>query len=1039
MAHKKVERRAVSDVKWLQIRINSIQQKMVLNSQPVENWQIREAEYKTSAEYEFSDETYKPILPGELWGGPDGTAFFKTSLKMPDKFAGQRTYLKFTSTAESMVSVNGKMVGGLDPNRGRIMLSESSVGGDEFNIELESYVRSRPDDERSEVSAIRGCIQKFPSPVLESIDPEIERLYYDCLVIYQVLSGDSTDENIVDSLKYHLDKALNIFDRHETDRNALASTVRAAIEYLQAKVYNEDSSSLGRLALVAHSHLDIAYFWQKHHAIRKNVRTCVIQLDLMDQFPEFTYSHSQSWLYEKLKKHYPEVYEQVKQRIKEGRWEIVGGMYVEPDGNVPSGESMVRQCLIGKKFFSKEFGLDIDTCWVPDNFGNSWILPQILAKSGIKYFISNKMSTWNDTNEFPHNTFIWRGIDGSEVFTCVPPVHFISWMAPDQLNDNWDRFVEKDTCGESMHIYGYGDGGSGATEDMLEIASRVKHFPSLPQTRITTAGDYLHKAFRDPAALKTWDGELYLEMHRGTYTSKAILKKYNRQCEFLVRDAEILASFAGLAGGDYPAEPLEQAWKNILLNQFHDIIPGSHIGAVTVDAVADYEDVVSSTEEICSAAGDTLLETADDSAVSVINTFSWPRSDMVLLDAETREDASIIDAQGNVCPTQIITDIEGQKHLACRCQAVPAMGYSEFRYGDNKTPQAATENSSMAVSRDRLENDLLSVSFDDAGRIVSIIDKTTGREVVESGKTANAFQLFEDMPGVYNAWDIVQSYKDKCWEFPKPHSVEVLEDGPLSVALLFEYEFSNSRLKQIVRLFQGAKRVDFETFVDWQERHRLLKVAFPVSILARQARYDLSYGSIERPTHENTTWDQAKFEVCGHKWADLSEGDYGVALLNDSKYGYDIHGNVMRLTLLKGPIRPDPQCDEGQHVFRYAIMPHCGDWREGGVVERAYEFNAPLRVLPGRRGKLAGESMMSLDSSQVKIEAVKQAEDGQGLIVRIVELYGTRGTASLSCRTPIAKAAECDLLENTIAPAEVENGKLSFSYTPFEIKTFRLQ
>jgi alpha-mannosidase len=1041
MAHVKVVRRSMSPEQWARLQFERVSGLIIAQSAPTTSWQVRNGQYYPDG-YVWN-EAPQPINPGEFWGRPDGVAEFTGTATVPPEMAGRPVWLKFLAGGEVMVHVNETLLNGLDPNRTRLLLTENAQAGQTFDLRFEAYTRSKPDDDRAiPARDIRGCVQCFNLPRLVVIDEAAMALKYDLDILYGLAFGQHAAEDVQTRLHRQIETLLRAFPLFDSDLPTLRTAVPQIKAYLDEHIFCAETpfGKTGKLACVGHSHLDIAYHWTAAQTVQKNARTCLIQLRLMDRYPELSYTHSQAWAYETLERYYPELFAEVKQRIAEGRWEIVGGMYVEPDCNLPSAEALARQIIYGKLYFLEKFGVEVDNCWLPDVFGNTAILPQILKLGGIDYFVSNKMSTWNDTNRFPHNNFIWRGLDGSDIFACVPPTHFISWFEPDQVIEGWDAFIDKDTVDESLFMYGFGDGGSGVTEEMLEHYRRLQKSPGVPELRLTGGREYLHRVFARPEELSVWDGELYLEMHRGTFTTKGDMKRFNRRGEFLAQEVETLCALASLQGdADYPVESLRAAWKKLLLNQFHDIIPGSHTNAVYHESLETYAQMQREFETLRTAALDVLAPPTEETAVTIFNPAGHIRDGLVVFDADPGGTAGFALQSEN-----------GVSHLL-QTQAIPGGGERTVAVVLPVPPLAATNYRLVAVERPepipgliadpaRLENDFFRLEFDERGALTRIFDKRRKREILPAGGIGNNWQLFEDKPGKYNAWDILPNYVDHPIALPGWESIEVVETGPLSVALKLRRTFEQSRAEQIIRLHKNIPRIDFETWVEWSETERLLKVAFPVTVKARHFTTDTSAGGLERENHQNTPWQQARFEVCTHKWTDLSEGLFGVALLNDSKYGADVQGNVLRLSLLRAPIRPDRVSDKGEHCFTYSLFTHSGNWGSGGVVEAALDLNWPLRALPGRRG-ISANPALTIDAPALSVQALKLAEDGSGdVIIRLVELYGSRGTATLQTGFAIKSAAVCDLLERLLSDIPLtEATTITLGYSPYQIQTVRLK
>jgi alpha-mannosidase len=1040
--HKPVVRRSLSPEEWLRIRIHEVAAWKVVASAATGPWEVRQAAYHAPGDYTFLW-PWRRIEEGEPYGAPDGTFFFRARVRVPASLHALPVELVLETPTEVIASLDGRVADAFDPNRSRVPLVRRARAGQAWRVQLESYVRSGPDDMRIRSGPGWGCTQPWRSPRLVSYDGRVEQFLYDVQVALEVAACQAVEEEVRQYLLHHLDEAMRLVDRDAGDRRRLHRSLAKARAYLREHVYAATHlAAPGRLALIGHSHVDIAYHWRIRQGLRKNARTAAVQLALMDRHPELCYCHSQPYLYEQLQRHWPELYARVKRRIRSGRWEVVGALYVECDCNVPSGESLIRQFLLGKRFFLREFGLDVDTCWLPDVFGNSWIMPQILARSGIRYFVSNKMSTWNDTNRFPHTNFLWRGVDGTEVAACVPATHFNSWLAPDQVLANWEGFAEKLEVGESMKMIGFGDGGGGLTREILEHARRLGAFPGLPRTRMITAGQYLEEAFADRSKLAVWDDELYLEMHRGVTTTKAELKRLNRRCELAAREAEMFSCLAGRLARRAEKARLTDAWKQVLVCQFHDILPGSHTQPVGREAVETYRSALAEFESIKAAALEAIsrhVATHEQQGAPwvVFNSLAWPHSGVAELPVPDDRPRAAFAADGRALPCQAARTPEGEHRLLVAMRDVPPVGHDVLYVRDGPSEAEAP----LRATDRQLENNFLRVELDRDGQVVRLLDKRSGRDVLPAGQKANVLQLFEDKPGVYDAWDIVSHFESRRYALPPAEATKRVEAGPVRAVVACRRAFLDSRMVQRICLYRDLPRVDFQTWVDWRERNKLLKVAFPVDVLARQATFDLSYGSIQRPTHRNTSWDQAKFEVCCHKWIDLSQADCGVSLLNDCKYGCDVKGSVMRLSLLRGSIRPDPDSDLGEHAFTYSLLPHAGSWREAGTVRAAYELNCPLTAVRAtrHRGELpARRAMVTLEAhgNGVHLGALKPAEDGRDVVVRLIEQHGGRCRAAVTFDQPLRQVQECDLLERPLRRLRRRKHSFTTPLAPFEIRSF---
>ena len=973
MAHIKVERRSMRPQEWIELRFGWLKRHIYSEKYEIEDFYIREARQISEMNFEYYDEEPRKLTRGDMYFTPDGTAFITADTRLPKELVGKKYSFMLKTAAEMIVRVNGVYVGGIDPNRERLALSDY-VTDENLHFDITAYNRSKPDDERNPESlSVRGCRQIFEGGFFAVVNEKVQSLVYDTELLLDAATSGAFGEDFSEFVIKELDTALTLIDYDDvTDTD-----VTAAAEYIEKNIFeNQNYKGNGSVALVAHSHLDIAYYWRRIHAVQKNLRTVLIQLRLMDKYPDFKYAHSQAYTYETVEKYYPEVFEELKKRISEGRFEPVGAMYVEPDCNIPSAESLIRQCLYGQSYFREKFGITVNNCWLPDVFGNSWILPQILKKSGADYFVSNKMSTWNDTNRFPHNNFIWRGIDGSEVYACVPPTHFISWNMPSQAAENWEAYQDKDVGGETLQMFGYGDGGSGATEEMIELMHRFPKLSAMPETRHVNASEFLEKNLKDNKNLAVWDGELYLEMHRGTFTTKAELKERNRRIEFLFRDAELISSMRCLNGEKYPAEKLRELYKRLMINQFHDILPGSHITPVYRDAAEDMRYIEKELSEIT------------DSGTEYMNTLNFERRYPVFLPDESGKFV--------------------RKGVRGRFACVNAPSLSAVKIKETGTDACFTE-SDLTVT-----TPYYTVKFNPDGSIASLYDRELCREWVKGD--FNKIKIYHDTPGNYDAWDILPNYKDKTEEIRVVEPLRFACSDSECIEFSCTLATEKSTWKRKIRLFAASRGIEVENEVDWNEKHRLAKVEFDCNVLSRELLCDTSAGIIRRETHRNTSWQQARFEVCHHKWFDMAEQGGGIAVLNQGKYGVSAENSCVSLSLLRSTIRPDPTSDIGKHDFCYMILPHCGDAVTAGINNAAYEYNIPLRK--------ASVSWSCGDFSPLWLQAVKLSENGKMLVVRLSEQNGERGRLELPYRAKLL-----NMLEDITGEAE------EIYYSPFEIIT----
>ncbi len=1020
MAFVQVVRRSMRPEEYTDLRFGWLKRYLYTDKYEITDLSVCDARQTAEDRYEFSPEGWRALHRGDLYYTPDGTAFFHAHVTIPPALRGQELWLQMWTAAEVIVKVNGRYVGGVDPNRDRMLLSPY-VDSEELSIEMEGYNRSKPDDERNpDAMELRGCRQVFQGLFLATVCHEALDLYYDLQLLLDVAKSEYFHADLRKFLNIELSKALDCIDfetlraNYDAELGLLRLTcaqretflreIGMARRTIEERIYqNTDFRGSGDVALVGHSHLDLAYYWRRIHTVQKNARTVLLQLRLMDRYPEYLYTHTQAYTYELLERYYPEIFAELKQRVAQGRFEPVGAMYVEPDCNIPAAESLIRQLLYGQHYFRRAFGKTVDNAWLPDVFGNSWIMPQILRKAGVDYFVSNKMSTWNDTNRFPHNNFIWKGIDGTEIYACVPPTHFITWNMPSQIQENWEAYQDKGVGGQTLSMFGYGDGGSGATEEMLELMRRFSKLSVMPHTEPMRADTFLHRNLKNNPNLDVWDGELYLEMHRGTFTTKAALKRANRRLEFALRDAEILAVLRCET-----ADALRDTYKKFLVNQFHDILPGSHIRPVFEDAMADFQEVQNA------------LDAQRGEGPAWFNSLNFTRTAPVFIPDKTG------------CITRCG---ERGRFVAPNLPAFCA----QRQLADLPHRPGWLEVDGLCV-----QTPLYRMTLTEDGSIVSLYDKKREREWVDG--VWNRLHLYEDMPGTYDAWDILPNYKDRelALQVDEPLHLSYHDDAMAEFCCTLTT--ANSRWRRVLRLFAAHPMLEVENDVDWHETHKLAKAEFCVNTLTRELTCDNSAGFTKRETHRNTSWQQARFEVCSHKWCDLSETDAGVAFINEGLYGVGIGdnnrptdrtgeitgpaGNRITLSLLRAPMRPDILADRGRHEFCYQILPHDGGPVEAGVNRFAFEQNIPLRrpALPEEEPAEIQTLLRDLSDAGARLwlQALKPSEDGSCVIVRLSEQDGRRGTLHL--RTHVQPV-------NLLEDAEGEPTD-TIPYTPFSIISF---
>ena len=802
------------------------------------------------------------------------------------------------------------------------------------------------------------------------------------------------------------------------------------------KRIKQEYPPIGGIALTGHAHLDLAWLWPVAETRRKARRTFASVLGLMDRYDDFVFNQSSAQLYRWIEDDDPELFARVRKRILEGRWEPVGGSWVEPDCQIPSGESFVRQLFYGQRYFQDSFERRSTVAWFPDTFGYSPGIPQLLRGAGISGFFTYKLN-WNETNDFPHDLFAWEGIDGTSVITHTfenPGTDYNGDIAPRDVLGTWRNFGGKRYHNESLFSFGWGDGGGGPSEKMLENFARLRDFPAMPRLRMASV-DQFFDALPDDA-LPRWVGELYLELHRGTLTSQARVKKLNREAEHRLQEAEAFATLAAGRGAAYPGEKIERLWKTVLLNQFHDILPGSSISEVYRDTHRELEDAVTAARELRDNA---LLQLAGDSPgpasnAIVANAAMHPRPLTAVLHGTDARAA--VTPDGELLPTQ---SIAGGLLVHAPGRMVPGLGWISVELQDESPAQGpAPPGVKLEEWNDArsIENEFLRVEIGADGSLRRVYDKVSEREVLQG--RGNRLFAYADKPPNWDAWDVEAGYEDEGEEVPEAESVEVVETGPLRAAVRVERRFRGSRISQTYVLLAGSRRLDVETRVEWHERQVLLRALFPVSVRSHEATFETMYGVVKRPTHRNTSWDEARFEVCAHRFADLSEPGYGVALLNDGKYGHSARDNVLGISLLRGPLYPDPLADEGEHSFTYSLFPHPGDWTEAGVTGEALAINSPLVANLGG-AETAEYGLVEAEGLELALGSLKMAEEGRGMMLRLYEPHGARGGCTLRFAHRPESVERTNLLEEPGEPLEVVEGTVRLAVRPFEVVTLRVE
>jgi alpha-mannosidase len=1009
----------------------------------------------------LDDSGWGTVKVDERWS--TGARVLRHSLEIPAKLNGYSTQgakvkldLSFDSSGPLVISVfsNGALVyQGGDLTQQLIPLTESAQPGQTFLIAVRL-------DAQTVETRILSCRLLFepphdrPSPALFREEVLAARP-----IIAAYAEGRAEREGQLEAAV----KALNLAALDRGDQPAFDASLRQAQTKLQAL-----DPWLKQFAIraVGNSHIDMAWLWPWTETVEVVRNTFRSALDLMREYPDFKFTMSSARTYEWMEEKYPDLFHEIEERIKQGRWEIVGGMWVEPDLNMPAGESLTRQILIGKRYFRDKFGVDTKIGWNPDSFGYNAQLPQIYKKSGMDYFVTQKLLWAHEFTTFPYKLFWWEAPDGSRLLTYFPHDYAGGIEAEALAKDLsiWAPAIygpELHGTPETMHLYGVGDHGGGPTRAMLDSASRLRSGGTVfPNLRFSTATEFFDNVEKKLPEMNvpTWKDELYFQYHRGVFTTQADTKQRIRRTEETLLNAEKFSSLALLYGRPYPQDEMERAWKRLLFDHFHDIMPGSGIAVNYLDARRNLEDVGRAGGEIIAGALGEIAARVNTQGegvpVLVFNALSWPRTELIEVEAQLPVPArtvQVVDAKGKPARSELLT-IDPATHRArlLLLASTPALGYSTYFVRAGSAATAVQVG--VKATGDMLENEFIRLRVDPAsGCITSLVDRRSGSEALapsesdSGGPTASAcgnlLQTFYDKPKEWDAWNIDADFEKQHWDLDKADEVKLVEHNPLRAVIRVNKHFQNSAFTQDITMYAGVARVDVKMHASWHEKHILLKVAFPLSAHNNKATYEIPYGSVERPTTRNTPAEQAQFEVPALQWADISDARHGFSLLNDSKYGYDAKGNVLRLSLLRSPAWPDPHADEGEHEFTYSLYPHAGTWREAQTVRRGFELNYPLCMLPVEKheGALpAVYSFVQIQPDNVVLTAVKKAEDDDALVLRFYEWSGKESDVTLQVPSDARSASDTDLMEKPLATLPLEEGKITVHTKPYEIKTVKV-
>ncbi|MCI9337338.1 MAG: alpha-mannosidase [Lachnospiraceae bacterium] len=990
---------------------------------------------------------FKPVTPGFTWGHEWEYCWFRGSITLPGQAKGQRIVMDLKPQGESTLFVNGKSFGTyraswvnephhfIEDN----VLSTCAQGGESYDILMETYAgHFMPEAPTGgcatgpvlpgayEDTAVEGKRRTLEKCTYGIWNEDAYQLYMDVATLSALLT--TLDEKSLRAAK--IAKALEQFTLivdFEQPREQRIASYREAREALRPVMEAKNGSTAPVFYAVGNAHLDLAWLWPMAETYRKTERTFAAQLRLIEEYPEYKFIQSQPASYEMCKKNYPELFARIKEAVKGGQWIADGAMWVEPDTNMAGGEALVRQLIHGKRYYKEEFDVDSKVLWLPDTFGYTAALPQILKGCGVDYLVTQKIFwSYNEGDQFPYHYFTWEGMDGSQVVSFLP-TSYTYRTDPIEANNIWKNRTQMQDLDAFLMPYGYGDGGGGPARDYIEYAKRQEDLEGSVKVKMAGPMEFFRDMEEKGGPVNTYVGELYFSAHRGTYTSQAAVKKNNRRCELGLREVEFWSSLALGRGLNYDLEKADALWKELLLHQFHDILPGSSIGRVYVEAKKAHEAILKGAEELLDQAIHTLTEQREENAVTVWNSLSFDRKALVELPEAFAAGAQTL--EGEAVPVQRTE--EGVKAIV----DIPSCGAVSLVPAEDKD---TAERAAVSVESDGdgyvLENSRIKAVVNARGEVVSYVLKESGREY--AAEPMNRFRLYKDVPRMFDAWDIDSNYILQEVEAVTEVTVEKVAEG-LEGVLKVTGKLSESGFMQHIRLAADSTRLVFETQVDWKELHRLLKASFPVDVYAENGINEMQFGYVERPAHRSRLYDKDRFEVCNHRYSALCDGSHGAAVLNDCKYGISMNGNALELTLLRAASCPEMRADNERHSFTYAFTAWEGTFADSDVVRQGYELNVKPVVSPGAVKRF---SAVTVDKANVILDTMKPAEDGSGdIVLRLYEAKKAAVKAEVNLQFGAEKVYLCDMLENITEELTVTDGKVTLPFRAFEIKTIRVK
>ncbi len=987
-------------------------------------------------------QTFSSMLPGTPWGHTWEYCWLKSRIVLPEQAKGKRIVMDLQTGGESTVYVNGRAFGTYRAGWVEVphhyivdnQLTRCGEPGQTYDVLVEAYAghyypesnvgncATGPVLPGSYTDPKEGKLRTALGEMTYGIwNEEAYQLYMDLETLRQLCDQLDPDSLRADHVADALERSTLLIDFEQPIDGRIAS-YQLAREALRPVLSAVNGSTMPQFWAIGNAHLDLSWLWPMEETRRKTLRTFAAQLRLMEEYPEYRYLQSQPAAYVMCREQAPELYERIKQAVKAGQWIPEGAMWVEPDTNMPSGEALIRQVLHGKRFFREEFGVNSVILWLPDTFGYSAALPQILNGCGVRYLVTQKIFwSYNEVDQFPYQYFTWQGMDGSKVISFLP-TSYTYRTDPKELCETWKKRVQKRGLDAFLLPFGYGDGGGGPARDHIEYLRREQNLEGLPRVKAASPVQFFEEMDAMGGPRNTYAGELYFSAHRGVYTVQAAIKKGNRLAEVALREAEVWGSLAMLKGKAYPARRMDAAWKMLLLNQFHDILPGSSIARVYEKARADHRWILSEANAVRDEA---LSSVVSGDGITVFNSLSFERTGLVPLSADFAKGAETLDG--------VPVPVQTKEGRTVGLVTVPACGAVSLR--------AASGDKTVSVSAEKigdrfvLQNEWIRAEIDDRGEVVSFVNRESGREIAAG--PMNHLLLYKDVPRTFDAWDIDSNYILQPVEIREPASVAVTEAEGLRAVIHVSRKLSNSEFDQDIVLTAGSRRIEFVTHVDWRELHRLLKVDFPVDVQAEEGINEIQFGYVTRPNHRSRQYDKERYEVCNHRYSALCDQSHGAAVLNNCKYGISMNDNALRLTLLRAAASPEMRTDNGEHEFTYAFTAWEGSFLDSPVVIEAYDLNTPLQVV---HGACETFSAFNTDSENVLIDTVKPAEDGGGdIILRLYEAKKADTVCRLNVNVPVDAAWLCDMLENNQESLETNGGQFRLHFRPFEVKTLRIR